>query len=63
MLIGGEAAAVSNCQPLLDTISNHALHLGPSGAGATMKLIVNLVLGLNRAVLAEGLALGVYCVY
>ena len=61
MLIGGDALAVSNCQPLLDTISDHALHLGPSGAGATMKLVVNLVLGLNRAVLAEGLSLGEAC--
>lgn len=61
MLIGGEASAVARCQPLLDTISAHVLHLGCSGAGATMKLIVNLVLGLNRAVLAEGLSLGEAC--
>jgi 3-hydroxyisobutyrate dehydrogenase len=61
MLIGGDASAVSNCQSLLDTISDHALHLGPSGSGATMKLVVNLVLGLNRAVLAEGLSLGEAC--
>jgi len=61
MLIGGEATVVARCQPLLKMISNHALHLGASSAGATMKLIVNLVLGLNRAVLAEGLALGESC--
>ena len=61
MLIGGDASAVSDCQPLLETISDHTLHLGPSGAGATMKLVVNLVLGLNRAVLAEGLSLGESC--
>lgn len=61
MLIGGDASAVSDCQPLLDAISSQALHLGPSGAGATMKLVVNLVLGLNRAVLAEGLSLGEAC--
>ena len=31
--------------------------MGPSGKGAEAKLIVNLVLGLNRLVLAEGLVL------
>ncbi|TXT31106.1 MAG: 6-phosphogluconate dehydrogenase [Planctomycetota bacterium] len=31
-------------------------HVGPSGRGAWMKLVTNLVLGLNRAALAEGLA-------
>ncbi len=61
MLIGGESSTVARCQPLLETISDHVLHLGASGAGATMKLIVNLVLGLNRAVLAEGLSLGEAC--
>ncbi len=31
-------------------------HVGPCGSAAKMKLITNLVLGLNRAALAEGLA-------
>lgn len=33
----------------------------PRGSGARMKLVVNLVLGLNRAVLAEGLAYAEHC--
>ena len=40
-----------------------AIYVGPCGSGARMKLVSNLVLGLNRAALAEGLvfaqALGV----
>ena len=31
-------------------------HVGPCGSGIRMKLVFNLVLGLNRAVLAESLA-------
>ncbi len=61
MLIGGAATGVTRSQPLIKAVSKNALHLGPSGSGATMKLIVNLVLGLNRAVLAEGLALAESC--
>jgi 3-hydroxyisobutyrate dehydrogenase-like beta-hydroxyacid dehydrogenase len=33
------------------------IHVGPCGAGAKAKLVHNLVLGLSRTVLAEGLAL------
>src|SRR5437868_6703975 len=36
-------------------------YLGPWGSGSRMKLVVNLVLGLNRAVLAEGLAFARAC--
>ena len=56
-MVGGNPAAIDRCQDLLDALSPHSFLLGPSGAGATMKLIMNLALGLNRAVLAEALAL------
>jgi len=41
---------------LLGKISDKVFHCGPPGTGAKMKLVFNLVLGLNRAALAEGLA-------
>jgi 3-hydroxyisobutyrate dehydrogenase-like beta-hydroxyacid dehydrogenase len=56
VMVGGDAATFSACKPLFDCIAKEVFHVGPCGAGATMKLIVNLVLGLNRAALAEGLA-------
>jgi len=56
-MVGGNPTAIDRCQHLLDALSPHSFLLGPSGAGATMKLIINLALGLNRAVLAEALAL------
>jgi 3-hydroxyisobutyrate dehydrogenase-like beta-hydroxyacid dehydrogenase len=55
-MAGGEAEAFAECRPLFDSFAREVFHVGPCGAGATMKLIVNLVLGLNRAALAEGLA-------
>ena len=48
-------------EPVLATWSDRRFHVGPPGSGARMKLVVNLVLGLNRAVLAEGLALAEAC--
>ena len=42
-------------------VLGHSVPHRPCGSGATAKLIVNLVLGLNRAVLAEGLSLARSC--
>ena len=57
-MVGGEAAHFERARPILDAVARSIHHLGPVGAGARTKLIVNLVLGLNRLALAEGLVLG-----
>jgi len=54
MLLGGETAAIARCEPLLQVLSPSRIHVGGAGMGARAKLATNLVLGLNRAVLAEG---------
>lgn len=54
-LVGGEETALDRSRDLFDCVAKHVFYLGPSGAGARMKLVFNLVLGLHRAVLAEGL--------
>lgn len=60
-MVGGDDAAVQQCDDLFGCLARQWFHIGPCGSGATMKLVVNLVLGLNRAVLAEGLALAQTC--
>jgi len=57
VLAGGDADAFHDCGDLFATFAKQAFHLGPCGCGARMKLVLNLVLGLNRAALAEGLSL------
>jgi 3-hydroxyisobutyrate dehydrogenase-like beta-hydroxyacid dehydrogenase len=54
-MIGGDAAAVEACHDLFRAVSDRFIHVGPSGGGSKAKLASNLVLGLNRMVLAEGL--------
>jgi 3-hydroxyisobutyrate dehydrogenase-like beta-hydroxyacid dehydrogenase len=61
VMVGGEAAAAAACADLFACFSKQWFHVGGWGAGARMKLVVNLVLGLNRAVLAEGLSLALAC--
>lgn len=55
LLMGCEPRALSTWEPVLQALSPRRLHMGGAGAGAKAKLATNLVLGLNRAVLAEGM--------
>lgn len=57
-LVGDTEAAAAPYRTALQTISDTRFFLGAPGAGNSAKLAVNLVQGLNRLVLAEGLALG-----
>ena len=61
VICGGEESAYVACAPLLAAFARHSFHVGPAGSGARMKLVLNLVMGLNRAVLAEGLSLAKAC--
>ena len=53
---GGRKGAFDACVPLFQTFAKQWFHVGLWGSGSRAKLAVNLVLGLNRAVLAEGLS-------
>lgn len=57
VMVGGESAVFERCRSLLAHFASDVVHVGPWGSGAKMKLVTNLVLGLNRAALAEGLVL------
>jgi 3-hydroxyisobutyrate dehydrogenase-like beta-hydroxyacid dehydrogenase len=56
-LIGGEPSAVEAARDVIAAIAPRWRHVGAVGAGGRAKLAVNLVLGVNRAALAEGLVL------
>ncbi len=54
-MIGGDAAAADEAKTVLDAICPRRHHLGAAGNGGRAKLAINLILGVNRAALAEGL--------
>ncbi len=54
-MIGGEKAAFETCSDIFRKLSEKIFYLGPSGSGSKAKLASNLILGLNRVALAEGL--------
>ena len=54
-LIGGDQKIVADAAPVLDALFAKSFHIGKVGDGGRAKLAVNLILGLNRLALAEGL--------
>lgn len=55
--VGGDAQDLHKVQSLLDVICRRVEHVGPHGAGATMKLAVNLPLMVYWQTLGEALSL------
>jgi 3-hydroxyisobutyrate dehydrogenase-like beta-hydroxyacid dehydrogenase len=54
-LIGGDLDVLSAADPVLRALFATFFHIGKIGDGGRAKLAVNLILGLNRLALAEGL--------
>ena len=54
-LIGGDFAIADEVKDVLDALFARRFHIGNVGDGGRAKLAVNLILGLNRLALAEGL--------
>jgi 3-hydroxyisobutyrate dehydrogenase-like beta-hydroxyacid dehydrogenase len=49
-IVGGEAAVLERCRPILDAMGSHIFHLGAAGAGQVGKLVNGLLLhSLKRA--------------
>jgi 3-hydroxyisobutyrate dehydrogenase len=55
--VGGEAADVARARPVLDQLCRRVEHVGPIGAGASMKLAINLPLLVYYQALGEALSL------
>lgn len=56
-MIGGDAETLKDAEPILSIMGKKLFHLGPHGAGQTIKLAMNMILALQVDALAEGLAL------
>jgi len=56
-LVGGEVADIERARPILETLCRRIEHVGPVGAGASMKLAINLPLLVFYQSLGEALTL------
>lgn len=57
IMVGAEEQAFARCQPLLELLGSHVVHVGPVGDGETAKLVNNLMGAVIVLGIAEGLAL------
>ncbi|HEY1481642.1 MAG TPA: NAD(P)-dependent oxidoreductase [Candidatus Acidoferrum sp.] len=55
---GGNKECFDAAEPVFRVIAQKYFYLGPSGSGATMKLVVNTLLGIGMQAIAEAIALG-----
>jgi len=55
---GGNKEWFDAAESIFRVIAHKYFYLGPSGSGATMKLVVNTLLGVGMQAIAEGVALG-----
>jgi len=58
LMCAGSPAAFDAAKPLLEQLSAAVRYLGPAGNAAKVKALVNMVMNINTAGLAEGLGLG-----
>jgi len=56
-MIGGDEATLKEVEPILGVMAKKWFHLGPNGAGQTIKLAMNGILALQVGAMAEALAL------
>jgi 3-hydroxyisobutyrate dehydrogenase-like beta-hydroxyacid dehydrogenase len=56
-MVGGDAATLKEAEPVISAMGKKWFHLGPNGAGQTVKLAMNLLLALQVDALAEAVAL------
>ena len=58
LMCGGREATYNRAEPILKNLSTALRYIGQSGQAAQVKALVNMVMNINTAGLAEGLGLG-----
>ena len=58
LMCGGERAAFERAEPVLRELGSQIRYIGAAGEAAKVKALVNMVMNINTAGLAEGLGLG-----
>jgi 3-hydroxyisobutyrate dehydrogenase-like beta-hydroxyacid dehydrogenase len=58
LMLGGEPAVFERAKPILEKLGSSMRYVGKAGEAAKVKALVNMVMNINTAGLAEGLGLG-----
>ena len=55
LMVGGKRAVFERVKPILESLSSSLRYIGEAGSAAQLKALVNMVMNINTAGLAEGL--------
>jgi 3-hydroxyisobutyrate dehydrogenase len=58
VFVGGPAEVLERVAPLLALLGKEVTHVGEAGAGASMKLVLNMLMGIEMQALAEAIVFG-----
>jgi 3-hydroxyisobutyrate dehydrogenase len=58
VMVGGDEADFEAVKPILETIGKQVTLMGGSGMGATMKIVINMLMGIQMPALAEAVVFG-----
>jgi 3-hydroxyisobutyrate dehydrogenase len=58
LLAGGDKETFEQCVPIFESIAKQWFLIGPGASGVQMKLVVNLLLGIDMQAIAEAVSLG-----
>jgi len=61
IMVGGDAALLDECRPLLETMGSRIVHVGPVGQGKVVKMINQMMAAAHVLTIGEAFALGVRC--
>ena len=61
IMVGGEAALLEKCRPLLETMGTQIIHVGPVGQGKVVKMVNQMMAAAHVLMIGEAFALGVRC--
>ena len=61
IMVGGDAALLAECRPLLESMGRRIIHAGPLGQGKVVKIVNQMMAAVHLLALGEAFALGVRC--
>jgi len=61
IMVGGDAALLERCRPLLETMGSQIVHVGPVGQGKVVKMVNQMMAAAHVLMIGEAFALGVRC--
>lgn len=59
IMVGGDGDVLARATPVLEKLGTNIHHVGPSGSGSVVKLVNQLLVGINMAAVAEAVVFGV----